>query len=113
MFLSSLDKTLATVTGRPPLLRLYNYDVPLPVQFGSSSPDNPRGDAIDAQACDNFYQLILAAAMSEKCAEACTQPPTFSNSDFLNRLTGQATRAADQDCHDLVKAGTVYDDWLR
>jgi hypothetical protein len=98
------------VTGRPPLLRLYNYDVPLPVQFSLTS--NPRGDSIDAQACDNFYQLILAAAMSEKCQEACTQPPTFSNSAFLNKLTGQSTRAPDQDYQDLINANAVYDNWL-
>lgn len=114
--LQSLDKSMAAVTGRPPLLPLVYFDVDPPSPF----PDTPGFSPTDEHAFQRdvpdstaFEQLITVSAVLEKALAACFQPPTFERSSFLDRLGGRREYKAEQDFTRLDDAEAIVEDWAK
>jgi hypothetical protein len=78
----SWDKQLAAICGRPPLMRLYDFDVSLPTTTDSSGSED--------HVLTIFNQFILLNALLEKTLAASIQRPVFDNSDLLTRLSEES-----------------------
>ncbi|KIR29739.1 hypothetical protein I309_01224 [Cryptococcus deuterogattii LA55] len=82
----SWDKQLAAICGKPPLLRIWDYDVSLPEVFEETeltSTEHPENQ--DEKLCAIFIQQILLSVVLEKTLTSCTHHPEFDNCEMLNR----------------------------
>lgn len=82
----SWDKQLSAICGKPPLLRIWDYDVSLPEVFKeteSTSAELPGNQ--DEKLSAIFIQQILLSVVLEKTLTSCTHHPEFDNCEMLNR----------------------------
>ncbi|ADV21811.1 hypothetical protein I305_01798 [Cryptococcus gattii E566] len=82
----SWDKQLAAICGKPPLLRIWDYDVSLPEVFEETELTSTEySENQDEKLCAIFIQQILLSVVLEKTLTSCTHHPEFDNCEMLNR----------------------------
>ncbi|KAJ9106703.1 hypothetical protein QFC20_004034 [Naganishia adeliensis] len=104
------DKQLAAICGRPPLMRLYDFDVSLPTTTDMSGSAD--------RVLTIFNQFILLNALLEKTLAASIQRPVFDNSQLLTRLSEESDPKRSRDDalpaveRNLQKWSEELPDWI-
>lgn len=112
----SWDKQLAAICGKPPLLRIWTYDVSLPEVFEETELTSTEySENQDEKLCAIFIQQILLSVVLEKTLTSCTHHPEFDNCEMLNRwarsmrLEVEDTKALD----DSMRLLTEWREWVQ
>lgn len=107
----SWDKQLAAICGKPPLLRIWDYDVSLPEVFEetqSAFAELPENQ--DAKLSAIFIQQILLSVVLEKTLTSCTHHPEFDNCEMLNRWA-RSMRPEVEDMKALDDSMRLLNEW--